>query len=360
MLSPLTFPPPHRLSRHRPSRSFSSSTIHQQAVDLHTQHACEAQFIGGTSTSSDPAPLVRASHSLSPADVCADNEDTDSGPPQAKRFKRLAALPVQLLTRGGKTRKTEPVVQTYNGKPLKSFSLYLPPHLPASVVTDTSAFASYTLTTTATYLTLWKLDRSLEAVDVRMPSKYSEHLQSDRNFLSAFLGVVFNGLCTVKSIKELYLPQIFIQSTSCSGLHHTFEALSKTSSSVTHAYLPLALSIEPPDVMSLDLTKIAKVVKAVRTVKRITFVSSSDTLELFSDLFNSQVESSVDFSISNHDTSVPGPEYLADMGKSPPPGEKIDPHTLVASLNTSNTGSREEGGMPWSGGNSRSQHKRVR
>ena len=359
MLSPLSFPPPHRLSRHCPSRSLSSSTAHQQTVDSHAQHAGKSLSIAGTSTPSDPAPLVGASHSLSTADVCADNEDTDSGPPQAKRLKRLAALPVHLLTHGGKMKKSEPVVQTYNGKPLKSFSLYLPPHLPASVVTDTSAFASYTLTTAATYLSLWKLDRSLEAVDVRMPSKYSERLQSDSNFLPAFLGIVFDGLCTVKSIKELYLPQVFIHNTTCSGLHHTFEALSKISSSVTHAYLPLAFSIEPPDVMSLDLTKIAKVAKAVRTVKKITFVSSSDTLELFSDLFNAQVSSSIAFSISNHDTSAPGPEYLADMSKSPPIGEKIDPHKLVASLNTSNAGSGEEGGALWSGGNSRSQRKRV-
>ena len=111
--------------------------------------------------------------------------------------------------------------------------------------------------------------------------------------------------------------------------------------------------------MSLDLTTIAKVAKAVRTAKKITFVSSSDILELFSDLFETQVESNIDFSILNHDTSAPGSEYLADMSKSPPIGEKVDPHILVASLNTSNAGSGEEGGTLWSGGNSRSQRKRV-
>ena len=319
-----------------------------------------SQSVACTSTSSHPAPLVEASLSHGTSDVFADNEETDSGPPQAKRVKRLVAMPVQLLTHGGKTKKSEPIVQTYNGKPLKSFSLYLPLHLPASVVTDTAAFASYALTTAATYLGLWNLDKSLEAVDVRLPPQYSERLQSDPNFLPAFLGIIFESLCAAKSIKELYLPQVFIQNTSCLGLHHTFEALSKTTCIVKHAYLPLAFSIEPSDLVSLDLTKIAKVVQAVRAVKKITFVSSSDTLELFSDLFNAQVESSIDFSISNHEASVPGPEYLTDLSTSPPLGEKVDPHTLVASLNTISAGSKKEGGTSWSGGNSRSQRKRVR
>lgn len=274
----------------------------------------------------------------------------------------------QISKRDGKVKKSEPIVTSFDGKPLKSFSLYLPPHLPASIVTDASSFASYTLMTAATYLGLWKLDKSMEAVDIRLPAEYLKHLQDDPSFLPNFFGVFFDNLSAVKSVNELYFPTITIKTNSCSGLVDTFRALSATSCSIKHALLPISFAMESSTLANLDFTKMTKVVQTVSTVKLITLISSSDMLLQFSDLFHKAIPNvwnlSVKISTSNDDASVPGPAYLTDLGKSLPIGENINPHALLASLNTcSSSGGgdgRKNSSHSGSGGAGRSRPKGVR
>lgn len=181
MLSPLNFPPPHQLSRGSHRRSF----VYPTSRNVKTASSISRSAPSHADARSSP-PLSR-SHTVSGSD------ETDSGPPPTKRLK-LPKL----------DKSAQPIVTSFSGKPLKSLSLYLPSRLPASILREKSALARYTLATTATYLTLWRLDRALDAVDVRLPTEYSNCLCDDSTFIPAFLKTVFDGLQSVKSIKEIF------------------------------------------------------------------------------------------------------------------------------------------------------------
>ena len=336
MLSPLNFPPPHQLSRSSHRRSFVHAT---------------SRSIRSTSAYVD----AKSSPPLSHSRTVGGNDETDSGPPPTKRLK-LPKL----------DRSAQPIVTSFDEKPLKSFSLYLPSRLPASIFQEKSALARYTLATTATYLTLWRLDRALDAVDVRLPTEYSKCLCDYSTFVPAFLKSVFDGLQSVKSIEEIYLPKVTIQDTSCSAFINIFQAISTASFSIKRAFLTLSFATDKSSLTSLDFTRIAKIIRATSTVKEVTLVSSSDMLPQFTDLLHTAVtkvgKSGIKFTTLTEDTSVPpGPAYLTASDKSESTGEEVDPHTLLSSLNSADGGKYTiHSGESDKGRPSRSLHKGVR
>ena len=325
MLPRLTLPPPHRLSGHsRPQpRSLPSSTALTNSRKPTKDGRCERDTTDVEAFS--PFRVMPKSSASFDVDV---REETDSGPPRAKRPKKSPTASL-----------VPPIVQTFDAKPLKSFSLYLPSHLPASIVEDSSAFTDYALSTAATYLGLWWFDHNMDSVDIRVPQEYSTRLQSTK-FLEKFLGVAFNKsqLSTVKSIKELYLPQVSITKT-CTSFVDTFQKLSQIPFSIRTVFLPVSFSEDISTAGCLNLTKVSKAATNLHSVKEITLVSGNAMLPQFLDALREKISTpTVEFSLSSDETGSSGPEYIAELEKSTPMGELISPHSLVDSLNTNTVG----------------------
>ena len=322
MLPRLTLPPPHRLSgRSRPQpRSLPSSTA--------LTNPRKSTKDGRCATDTADAGAFRVTPKSSASFTVDVREETDSGPPRAKRPKKSPTASL-----------VPPIVQTFDAKPLKSFSLYLPSHLPASIVADRSAFTDYTLCTAATYLGLWRFDHNMDSVDIRVPQEYSTRLQSTK-FLETFLGVAFNKsqLSTVKSMKELYLPQVSITKT-CTSFVDSFQKLSQIPFSIRTIFLPVSFSEDISTVGCLNLTKVAKAATNMHSVKKITLVSNNATLPQFLAALREKISTpTVEFSLSSDETGSSGPEYIAELEKSTLMGELISPHSLVDSLSTSTVG----------------------
>ena len=301
----LTLPPPHRLGRRTPS----SRSLH-----------------GPPTTTSTATPR----HAVV--------EETDSAPPASKRPRILRAPP-----------RKEPIALTHDGKPLDKFSLYLPRVLPASITTDASALASYTLTTTATYLQLWSLEKNMESVDVRLPEEYASLLQPESEFLPRFLETVFEGLkqSGVQSINKLIVP-----TASFNRLTFILKTLQKYAFIIKNILIPL-----PSDstLSGLSSTDISKAAVAFTATTEITLVSSSPELsKILKKIKAACGKSNIRFSsLSSEETSCQGPEYLADLGKTEPQGEVVDPQSLICSLNTTTSiisGGGGGGGQTSSGG----------
>ena len=354
MYSPLTFPAPHQLGkRNSPlslspllsSSSLNSDTTSRTLVPLTSDATPASSSYGRFEIAplrllAEGLSLPLVDSALTLEDSCGTDEPDSAPPPPPKRARTRAAkiLPLQPKRRKAQgKRKNDPVVTTFNGKPLKKFSLYLPPRLPASIVTDKLAFASFTTSTASTYLGLWRLDKNMDILDVRLPPEYSKRLQDDQHFLRDFVESVFYHLSDVKSIKDVYLPAVTIQNNLCSSLLSVFFAFSETPCSISHVFLPVNFAAEVSNVGNFDLTNIAQVLRAAK-LNEVTLVSSCDLLPQFYSLLHGALakngKSSIKLSTLNHEASPPGPTYLTDAGKPTPIGVKIDPHTLLEGLNT--------------------------
>ena len=304
----LTLPPPHRLGRRTPS----SRSLHDPPTT--------------TSTATPRHAVV---------------EETDSAPPASKRPRILRAP------------RKEPIALTHDGKPLDKFSLYLPRVLPAAITTDTSALASYTLTTTATYLQLWSLEKNVESVDVRLPEEYSSLLHTESEFLPRFLETVFEGLkqSGVKLIKKVIVP-----TSSFNHLTSILKTLQKYAFTIKNILIPLPSDSTLSGLSSTVVSDISKAAVAFTANTEITLVSSSLELsKILKKIKTACGKSNIRFSsLSSEETSSQGPEYLADLGKTEPQGEVVDPQSLICSLNTTTTsiisGGSGGGGQTSSGG----------
>ena len=323
MLSRLTLPPPHRLSRRAPPRG---SSVH------------------------------------------CPSEETDSAPPAAKRPRTVRAPQHAKSGHDDSREHTPPIAQTYNGKPLKKFSLHLPRCLPASIATDGSALASFTLTSTATYLQLWNFDKNMDSVDIRLPEEYSNLPQNRSRFLPRFLEAVFGGLgeSGVKSVKKLIVP-----TSRLPDLIPILNALQTLTYTLKNVFIPLSNECTQSDLTYTVASEITKAATAVTTTIEITLVSSSPELsKILADIKTGcGGKTSIKFSsLSSEGTGSPvGPEYLADLEKTEPQGELVDPQSLISSLNTATfvssggedeRSSRKDGGSSWTGRTT--EPKRVR
>ena len=298
MLSRLTLPPPHRLARGAPSRSSAAAA------------AAAAGVV----------------------------EETDSVPPAAKRRSLGTSKPAKI---GSESKgQTPPIVQTFSGKPLEKFSLYLPQCLPASIATDPPALTSYVLSSAATYLTLWNLDKNMESVDIRLPEEYSNHLKTHSEFLSRFLKVVFNTLegSGVKSIRKFVAPTL-----SLSDVTVVLNHLAGLTITVKEIYVPLSTSASLSSSASADISEAVSTLTAHPA--EITFISPSPDLpKILKEIKRvCRKQSSIKFSsLSSEDTS--SSDILADLGAAEAEGQLVSPEALITSINarTSHTGGESE------------------
>ena len=312
--SPLIFPAPHRLGRGLPAHSADQSFPRMPS-------------------SSFTATTTAAREQSSTLGIQPDNDEPDLGPPKPKQVKTAKSLQTRSTapTKG----QSKSIVITFKKKGLKKFSLFLP-SLPASIVRNKLAFGNYTTSTAATYISLWHLESSMDIVDLRLPLFYSNNLSDDLHFHSQFLGSLLSCLAEVKSIKELYIPTVDINTFTDLGA--ILQPLSTTHCSIKRLVLPLTFTIQSSALSTQDYTGIAKAIVAT-AAKEVTFVSSDNLLQQFHALLQSALtkshKSNVKLSLSDQEMGMSGPPYPTDSAQSAPVGENVDPHSLIDSLNTS-------------------------
>ena len=346
MYSSFTFPTPHLLSRSSPSVYPSSLNPPGSIVSDGSSHTPKHSF-----------PISR---------ICADGHDeTDYAPPSAKRVKRTKAIPAERHLLDTEQSLTREVVRCFEDRSLKNFSLFLPSRLPASIVKDRVAFSNFVLSTTANYLSLWKLDKHMRELDIRLPQEYSHHLSDDLEFPSRFLKCAVDNFSPLESIDHLYLPTLNI--TVHTNLEGILKPLATVQCSIKQCTLPLAFNIQASSLAGLDFSNAAKVLEA-STLKEILLISSSDQLALFHYLFHDALTKKgkpsvkLTFTKHNQETSWTGPAYLTELATPEAIGVEVDPHALLESLNKSSNGEVSSTGHLKNGGNKRrhqSMQKRV-
>ena len=154
-----------------------------------------------------------------------DDDSTDYGEPAAKRIK--------VDSDGGIA-----AVETYDGAPLKNFSIFLPPKLPASILNSSSALQEFVHLTTTNYLQLLKLDASMKRIDARIPTVYEEKLSSNARFLNTFFTDIISKISHVQRVGRFFAPKIVIAHSKC-DLANILEVLCKEGRKIDHLYLSL-------------------------------------------------------------------------------------------------------------------------
>ena len=177
----------------------------------------------------------------------------------------------------------------------------------------------------------------MESVDVRIPGDYSEILQKRVNFWSDFLKVVFECLeiSDVKSMERFVLPTF-----SLSDVATILNLLQSSTFSVKNIFISLSLESDNTTQLSVDISRISKVVSAARVMpSELTFVSNSPVLpELVRTITTAcRRRKRVKITSLRSEEETAGPEYLRELGKVDSEGEMVGPHSLVSSINTATT-----------------------
>ena len=322
-ISPFTLPPPHRLgtsSGIRLSKSSPSNTLAQLSSSLGlTQYG--------------------------PIEHAASVDEPDSG--TAVKTKKSASS--RAKDRKGKAEPMTSVVLTQSGKPLDAFALFLPPNLPKAIFQSRPSLLEFIKSTAATYFDLWELASKLSVLDLRLPPLYVEQVSEEYEFLAQLLSAVVEKLQHVSSVGKLYLPQIRL--TTRIQIDGILKALSETSTSVGHIFLPIVTLILKSDLASFNYKAIASFLRKTG-IGEITLVSTDEVVHEFRNKLHAEVKKSkkatLKVNYSSRDMGLPGPSYIAELGKKPQVGEAIDPQKLVGSLNvTSDRYTVEEGEKTW-------------
>ena len=321
-LPSLSFPPPHRLG--------TSSGIRLSKPSLSNLTAASSNTYAQPSSSSG---LTRGSSwETGPIEGITSVDEPDSA--AAVKLEK----PVSSLTKHRKE-KVGPrtaIITTQSGRPLDNFVLFLPPNIPQAIFRSRLSLLDYVKSTVVTYLGLWKLASKVGLLDLRLPPPYMEQLCEEYAFLSQLLSDVFNLLQPVKSIEKLYLPQIRL--TTRTEIDDVLTALSETTTTVGHVFLSLDTSIQKSELSSFDYKAIALCLRK-SGIGEITLVSSNEVVQAFRNKLHTEIKKSkrapLKVSYSSREMGLPGPSYIAELGKKPQVGEAIEPQKLVGSLNVS-------------------------
>ncbi len=304
--SSLRFPRPHQLG--------SSSGLHlsRASAAVHPHHPL-------------PTPDHNIASVITPQLAGQDEVDfqqQQGGPP----------ICTPLLKRKG---LAKPVVKTFNERPLKELTLYLPPKLPNSIVDTKLALSDFVITTSVSYVTMWELANELRVLNLRFPAQYVEKLASDCSFLNVFLQNVFDQLSEIKSIKELVLPEISLHSPA--DLSLILQPIIDSSFSISRLVLPVSSGMCENDLKQADLKTIASQLRK-SNAKSVTLLSSDDIISVLADKLSCELKryrkNSPNVSYSEGHLKAPGPQYITDMSQPVECGEAVDPGSLVDSLNT--------------------------
>ena len=331
-LPSFSFPPPHRLgissgillSKSSPSnlRATSSNAITQLSSAL---------------------GLVRDSPwTTGPTEEITSVDEPDS----AAAIKLKKTVSFQTKERKDEVEPRPAIVTTQSGKPLDDFTLFLPPNVPKAIFQSRLSLLEYVKATVATYLGLWELASKVGLLDLRFPPLYVEHLGEEYAFLRQLLSDVFRMLQpAVRAIEKLYLPQIRL--TTRTEIDDVLKALSETGTTVGHVFLSIETSIQKSDLSSFDYKAIALHLRK-SGIGEITLLSTDEVVQAFRNKLHTEMKKSkrapVKVNYSSREMDLPGPSYIAELGKTPEVGEAIDPQKLVDSLNVaSDPGIVEEG-----------------
>lgn len=298
----LNFPSPHQLGRSTGIRKSKSLRITTSST--------------GATTSLSPEAATEILRCLS-----EEVEETDFSLPPTKR-PRLQPSKARVIT--------------YDGEPLKGFSLFLPSKLPAAFPNTVSVLEDFVIKITATYLRLWTLAPYMDCIEIRLPTLYDEKLCDSADFLKEFVTVVFQQLTNVESIRELYVPKVQLQVTT--SLEDILAGLLGRAA-VSHLYLPLVTSLEQDDILAYDFKPFALFLQDMN-LDHITVVSTDEVIGDFCEELCKEIlllsQCSVEVTYRNEELDAPGPDYISSLGVDANNGEFVKPSELLRSMNVYN------------------------
>lgn len=322
------FPPPHQLGLslyncprhplayvHSRYPSTSDTTLHRLSSSL------------GLDALPSKRKRSQTDSALEEPDIGPPAQDEpDVGPPPTKK---AAVAPVQ-----------QPLVSTHDDTPLSELSLFLPPKVPSAIVQSRYALSKFVYSTATTYLSLWGLADQLKVLNLRFPSPFCEELCEDYQLLTDLLSSVCEILKKVKSLRDLYLPQMILHSAP--QLDQILQPLVRNTCTVSHLFLPLQCSLQESEIANIDYKVLAAFFRKIK-IREITLISTDRAVQEFQNKLQAELKKStraetIKVNYKNQELGVPGPEYIADLDKKASVGEQVDPLSLVNSLNVTGDG----------------------
>lgn len=292
-LARLTLPPPHRLGQSSSNSSFKvfrSSTTDAVGVDETDYHM--------------PPAKKQKTQTL-------ETEETDYF---VKREKSM-------------------IVQTYDDQPLKDFSLFLPPKLPASIFQSESGLQEFAIVIAKTYIRIWKLSPQMTRVDIRLPVLYDDRLSGNEGFQKRFIDAIFQELSkSVKSIESLSVPRIKLTpTTNFSSIFHGFTGRTK----IVQLFLPMTTSLNEKDLDKCNIKGLASHLHKIK-LKEIIIVSTNPCVGKFCLKLKKELLciKRCHLTVIYCDEEVlgsPGPKYASEEEGSS--GKVLDAKLLVQSMN---------------------------
>ncbi len=258
-------------------------------------------------------------------DICpvADSTDggadePDSGPP-AKKPK--------LHPHSGRRQNHVAAVETFD-KPLKSFSFFIPPKLPASIIDSSSALQEFVELTCINNLKLFHLNKEVQTLDTRLPLAYQKKLGANTNFFKKFLSSIFHEIQYVQSIKTFYAPKIIAPSEIHLGsILEVFK-----DQKINHLYLPLELKR-----VTNELKSTIDSIKSI-DISELTFVADTGEMKKLCKKLADSLQGSCTVSCRSKTPREPGPEYLVEEEtEDEEEGDIVKPLSLARSINAYNS-----------------------
>ena len=261
-----------------------------------------------------------------------EEEDVDAGPPPTKKAALSKKREKDYLPKSGVQPK--PIIKSYDEKPLKEFSLFLPAKVPKAILHSRSALREFVLSTANTYLSLWELSSKMDLLELRIPVLFADQLCDDGHFLAEFLAGIFQQASHVKSVKQLFLPRITMHPLT--QLEGILQPLVESKCSISHLFLPIKCSLRSKDLEAYNFKPLALLLRKC-SIQELTFISTDEIVKEISDRVATELKgtkkSAIKINYSRDDLGAPGPNYIADLEETPTVGESVDPHLLISSLN---------------------------
>ena len=308
------FPPPHQLGTSLDIRSCRLSSL--------IGHSLPSSTSGATTLHQLSTSLGLTAPQTSELEIAV--EEPDIGPPPTK--KTAVALRVEKL-------QQQSIVHTHDNTPLKKLTLFLPPQVPCAIFQSRHALSRFVYSTATTFLSLWEVDRQLQVVDLRFPSPFAEKVCEDYELFTDLLSYACQILTKVKSVNELYLPQIAFHSTT--QLDQIFRPLLTNMCTITHLFLSLHCLLQTSEIIHLNYKVLAAFFQKLK-IREITVISTDRVVQEFRNRLQAELKktaSTIKVRYRSKELEAPGFAYTTDLDKETSRGEKVDPLSLVASLN---------------------------
>ena len=338
-------PPPHRLG----ASAGLKPRPHTTPPHLHptTSEETVSQLSIGADQTGPPSLIQPTDHHLGAVSDSGEDgrglEGTDSGgPPPTKRPKRQPFLA---------RRVTQVRLQTHDGDGLDEFVLFLPPKLPRVIVHSRSALKTFVFASLRQYLDLWELAYSLKVVDLHFPPPYSQELCEEYDFIAELLTEVSQLFIRARAIEKFCLPRITFH--TCAQLDTVLKPLARPRNargSIAQLLLPLQCSLSESKLGSLNYSSLVETIRKIAP-GRLCLVSSDSSVSVLKTRLQAELAKSrgarsggtrVTVEVASPDVIASSLSYLGES-ESPSESIRVDPHSLVDSLNIGKEGESEGG-----------------